>query len=150
MAKETAKKMRWHKEENINDGVMRHPSDSIEWKSFDKRYPTFSVELRNIRLGLASNGFQPNRNMSSNYSIWPVVLATYNFTPWDCMKSSYLMMTLLIPGPKCPGWSTKGKLICPCCHKDTHSISLCNKLGYMGHRRFLSMNHPYRRNRVFI
>ncbi|KAM3250874.1 hypothetical protein P3L10_004944 [Capsicum annuum] len=30
MAKETAKKMMWHKEENSNDGVMRHPSDSIE------------------------------------------------------------------------------------------------------------------------
>ncbi|KAH0669665.1 hypothetical protein KY285_023833 [Solanum tuberosum] len=25
MAKETSKKMRWHKEENIDDGVMRHP-----------------------------------------------------------------------------------------------------------------------------
>ncbi|KAM3284809.1 hypothetical protein P3S67_023608 [Capsicum chacoense] len=203
MAKEMAKKMRWHKEENINDGIMRHPSDSIEWKSFDERYPTFSAELRNIRLGLASNRFQPNGNMGSNYSIWPVVLATYDLPPWDCMKSSYFMMTLLIPGPKCPGndidvylklmieelnelwngvdtydalsksnflicvalmwtindftaygnlsgWSTKGKLTCPCCHKDTHSISIRNKLCYMSHRRFLPMNHPLRRNRVLF
>ncbi|KAM3289273.1 hypothetical protein P3S67_017560 [Capsicum chacoense] len=78
MAKETAKKMGWHKEENIEDGIMRHPSDSIEWKSLDERYPTFSTKLRNVRLGLASDRFQPNGNMSSNYSIWPVVLATYN------------------------------------------------------------------------
>ncbi|KAM3289271.1 hypothetical protein P3S67_017558 [Capsicum chacoense] len=41
--------------------------------------------------------------MSSNYSIWKVVLATYNFPPWDCMKSPYFMMTLLISGPKCLG-----------------------------------------------
>ncbi|XP_019244413.1 PREDICTED: uncharacterized protein LOC109224281 [Nicotiana attenuata] len=43
MAKETAKKMRWHKEENIDDGVLRHPSDSIAWKSFDERHPTFQL-----------------------------------------------------------------------------------------------------------
>ncbi|XP_055822023.1 uncharacterized protein LOC129890508 [Solanum dulcamara] len=41
MAKEISKKMRWHKEENIDDGVMRHPSDSIEWKSFNERHTTF-------------------------------------------------------------------------------------------------------------
>jgi len=103
MAKETSKKMRWHKEDNIDDGVMRHPSDSIEWKSFNERHPTFSDELRNVRLGLASDGFQPYGNMSTNHSIWPVILVTYNLPPWDCMKSSYFMMTLLIPGPKSPG-----------------------------------------------
>ncbi|XP_060170851.1 uncharacterized protein LOC132601805 [Lycium barbarum] len=203
MEKETAKKMRWHKEENIDDGVLRHPSDSIEWKSFNERHPTFSTELRNVRLGLASDGFQPYGNMSSNHSIWPVVLVTYNFPPWDCMKNPYFMMTLLIPGPKCPGndidvylqpmieelkelwdgvetydahsksnflmrvallwtindfpaygnlsgWSTKGKLACPCFHKDTQSVSLHNKLCYMGHRRFLPINHPWRRNRVLF
>ena len=81
MAKETAKKMRWHKEENIDDDVMFHPSDSMEWKSFNERYPTFSAELRNVRLGLASDGFQPYGNMSTNYSIWPIVLVTYNLPP---------------------------------------------------------------------
>ena len=37
------------------------------------------------------------------------------------------------------GWSTKGKLACPCCHELTHSIRLPNssKQTYMGHRRFL-------------
>ncbi|XP_019244414.1 PREDICTED: uncharacterized protein LOC109224282 [Nicotiana attenuata] len=45
------------------------------------------------------------------------------------------------------GWSTKGKLACPCCHKDTKSVSLRNKLCYMSHRRFLPIDHPWRRNR---
>ncbi|WMV33230.1 hypothetical protein MTR67_026615 [Solanum verrucosum] len=203
MAKETSKKMRWHKEENIDDGVLRHPSDSIEWKSFVERYPSFSSELRNVRLGLASDGFQPFGNMSSNHSIWPVVLVTYNLPPWDCMKDSYFMMPLLILGPKSPsndidvylqpmieklkelwdgvetydthtksnflmcvalmwtindfpaygnlsGWSPKGKLACLCCHKDTQSISLRNKMFYMSHRRFLPMNHPWHKNRVLF
>ena len=110
--------------------------------------------------------------MSTPHSIWPVVLIPYNLPPWQCMKDPYFMMTLLIPGPKCPendidvylqplieelkelwdigvetydahtrqnfnlhvavlwtindffaygnlsGWMTKGKLACPCCHKD--------------------------------
>ncbi|KAM3284498.1 hypothetical protein P3S67_023297 [Capsicum chacoense] len=195
--------MMWYKEENSNDGVLRNPSDSIKWKSFYACHPTFSSELRNIRLGLASDGFQLTGNISSNYSIWPVVLAIYNFPPCDCMKSSYFMMTLLISGPKCPGndidvylqpiieelnelwngvdtydahsnsnflmrfalmwmindfpaygnlsgWSTKGKLPCPCFHKDTHSIFLCNKLCYMGHRHFLPMTHPWHRNSVLF
>ncbi|XP_055830880.1 uncharacterized protein LOC129899907 [Solanum dulcamara] len=203
MEKETSKKMRWHKEENIDDDVMCHPSDSIEWKFFNEHHPTFLAELRNVRLGLASDGFQPFGNMSSNHSIWPVVLVTYNLPPWDCMKDPYFMMTLLIPGPKSPGndidvylqpmidelkelwdgvetydahsksnflmrvallltindfpaygnlsgWSTKGKLACPCLHKDTQSISLRNKLCYMGHRCFLPMNHPWRKNRMLF
>ena len=41
--------------------------------------------------------------MSSNHSIWPVVLVNYNFPLWDCMKNLYFMMTLFILGRKCPG-----------------------------------------------
>ncbi|XP_019264215.1 PREDICTED: uncharacterized protein LOC109241851 [Nicotiana attenuata] len=103
MARETAKKMRWHKEERVDDGILRHPSDAMAWKSFDEKHPSFSAELRNVRLGLASDGFQPYGNMSSNHTIRPVVLVPYNLPSWDCMKSEYFMMTLLIPGPKCPG-----------------------------------------------
>ncbi|KAM3325261.1 hypothetical protein P3S67_000386 [Capsicum chacoense] len=66
------------------------------------------------------------------------------------MKSSYFMMNLFISVPTCQGWSTKGKFAFPCFHKDTHSISLRNKLCYMGHRRFLPMNHPWSRNRVLF
>ncbi|KAM3289272.1 hypothetical protein P3S67_017559 [Capsicum chacoense] len=43
MAKEKVKKMRWHMADNIEDGFIRYPSDSIEWKSLDERYPTFST-----------------------------------------------------------------------------------------------------------
>ena len=41
--------------------------------------------------------------MSLAYSMWPVVLTTYNFPPWLCMKPEYLMLILLILGPECPG-----------------------------------------------
>lgn len=48
------------------------------------------------------------------------------------------------------GWSTKGKLPFPCCHKDTQSNSLRNNLCYMGHHCFLPMNHRWHKNRVLF
>ncbi|KAD3338451.1 hypothetical protein E3N88_33972 [Mikania micrantha] len=41
--------------------------------------------------------------MSSRHSTWPVLLCIYNLPPWLCMKRKYIMMTLLIQGPKQPG-----------------------------------------------
>ncbi|GAB2270553.1 hypothetical protein Dimus_038857 [Dionaea muscipula] len=47
------------------------------------------------------------------------------------------------------GWSTKGKLACPCCNKDTHSIRLANssKQCYLGHRRWLVRDHRWRNDK---
>jgi len=73
------------------------------WKDFDKRYYRFASDSRNVRLGLASDGFNPFGNMSTTYSIWPVILAVYNLPPWKCMKSPNLLLSLLISGPTSPG-----------------------------------------------
>ena len=56
-----------------------------------------------MRLGLASDGFNPFGNMSNAYSMWPVILVAYNLPPWKCMKEPFMMMSLLIPGPQSPG-----------------------------------------------
>ncbi|XP_057526403.1 uncharacterized protein LOC130805635 [Amaranthus tricolor] len=178
------------------DNTMRHPSDSFAWKSFDEEYSEFAKDVRNVRLGLACDGFQPFNN--SQHSIWPVVLIPYNFPPWLCMKPYSFMLSLLVPGPTSPGinmdvylqplieelkelwevgvetydayskknfilrasllwtindfpayadlsgWSTKGYYACPCCHKETKRTSLMHKGGYLGHRRWLPMNHKWR------
>lgn len=49
------------------------------------------------------------------------------------------------------GWSTKGKLACPVCNKDTYSMTLKHgrKQCYMGHRRFLCKDHKWRRSYKF-
>ena len=41
--------------------------------------------------------------MSIVPNIWPVILIPYNLPPWMCMKQTYFMLSLLIPGPKSPG-----------------------------------------------
>nr|GEV89680.1 hypothetical protein [Tanacetum cinerariifolium] len=53
--------------------------------------------------GLAADGFNPFGNLSQAYSMWPVILMTYNLPSWLCMKESSFMLMLLIPGPKSPG-----------------------------------------------
>ncbi|XP_057992372.1 uncharacterized protein LOC110654321 [Hevea brasiliensis] len=62
MSTKTASLMRWHKDKRVDDGVMRHPADSMAWISFDKLHPNFASDSRNARLGLASDGFQPFAN----------------------------------------------------------------------------------------
>ena len=63
----------------------------------------FGVEPRNIRFGLSTDGMNPFGNMSSRHSTWPVTLCMYNLPPWLCMKRKYILMSLLIQGPKQPG-----------------------------------------------
>ena len=103
MSSKTAVSMRWHDEGRKKDGVLRYPADSMAWHSLDKQYSNFASDARNIRLGLASDGFNPFGTMSLSYSIWPVMLTVYNLPPWMCIKDSYMIMSLLIPGPKAPG-----------------------------------------------
>ncbi|KAA0040145.1 transposon protein, putative, CACTA, En/Spm sub-class [Cucumis melo var. makuwa] len=96
--------MRWHKDKRVDtEDVLRHPADAAGWKHFDKEFPQFASEPRNVRLGLASDGFNPFGNMSTAYSMWPVVLIPYNLPPWKCMKESNFFMYLLVLGPKSPG-----------------------------------------------
>ena len=99
-SRHTSVDMRWHKEKRLHeDGVLRHPADSKVRKDFDNQYPWFAQDARNVRLALATNGFNPFGTMSNSYSMWPVVLVPYNMPPWKCMKESFFMMSLLIPGP---------------------------------------------------
>ncbi|XP_077248875.1 uncharacterized protein LOC143888370 [Tasmannia lanceolata] len=200
MSTKTASFMTWHYENRTKDDILRHLAGSTAWQTFDYIYPWFSSEPRNVRLGLASDGFNPFRTMSIAHSTWPAVVIPYNLPPWMCMKQPYIMLSLLIPGPSSPGndidvyleplieelkelwvsglqtydasrqetfqmhasllwtisdfpayanlsgWSTKGKLSCPSCNKDTCSLRLKHgrKFCYMGHRRFLEANHRFR------
>ena len=99
-----AKKLRWHCDEKISDGrYLRHPADSPQWKKTDSMFPEFGGESRNLRLGLCTDGFNPFGSLSSTHSAWPVLLVIYNLPPWLCTKRKYVMMSMMISGPKQPG-----------------------------------------------
>ncbi|GKD72013.1 hypothetical protein Tco_1326103 [Tanacetum coccineum] len=100
----TAKEIIWHATGKCTEpGKMQHPIDGRAWKNFDTKYPYFSREPRNVRLGFAADSFNPFGNLSQAYSMWPVILTTYNLPTWLCMKESSFIMTLLILGPKSQG-----------------------------------------------
>ncbi|XP_028087238.1 uncharacterized protein LOC114287975 [Camellia sinensis] len=80
-----------------------HGRDSDEWKEFDSQHPEFTLEPRNVRLGLATDGFNPFGNMNNSYSLWHIVLIPYNLPPWLAMNDPFFMLSLLIPGESQPG-----------------------------------------------
>ncbi|XP_073018111.1 uncharacterized protein [Primulina eburnea] len=80
-----------------------HPADSPSWKLVDHMWPDFESEPRNLRLTLAADGINPYSNLSSRYSCWPIMLVTFNLPPNMCMKRKFIMLTMLISGPKQPG-----------------------------------------------
>ncbi|CAN6713228.1 unnamed protein product [Malus baccata var. baccata] len=96
MSMQTATDMRWHKEGQVNDDVIRHPADGEAWKEFDRMYPYFAADPRNVKLGLATDGFNPFGVLNLMHNTWPVVVFPYNLPPWKCMKKEYMMLTLLI------------------------------------------------------
>ncbi|XP_068486422.1 uncharacterized protein [Phaseolus vulgaris] len=97
---QTAGQMTWHYDNRSNNGVLRHPCDGEAWKHFDTIYPDFSVEARNVRLGLCSDGFNPYVQASNApYSCWPIIVTPYNLPPEMCMSKPYMFLSCLIPGP---------------------------------------------------
>jgi len=102
MSSKIAKHMQWHALRSTNKGILRHPRDSKAWKTFDCQHPQFFADPRNVRLGLATDRFNPNGNLSTSHSIWPVVLIPYNLPPWMCMKQSSFILSMIVPGKRAP------------------------------------------------
>jgi hypothetical protein len=104
LSQKTAKHMRWHKEGiRNNTGCMSHPSNGTAWKALDHYDPSFASDPRNVRVGLATDGFTPFNSNAAPYSCWPVITIPYNLPPSLCMKDEYVFLTLIIPGPDNPG-----------------------------------------------
>ncbi|KAE8722710.1 putative WRKY transcription factor 61-like [Hibiscus syriacus] len=100
MSSKTAESMRWHHDGRTDDGLLRHPADYLAWKSFGNKFPSFARDPRNVRLGLATNGFNPFKIMSILYSTSPFMLVPYNLPLWICMKQSSFILSMIIPGEK--------------------------------------------------
>ena len=98
--------MSWHAsaERIKGDGKLRHPFDGKQWKSFNAKFAKeFGDEARNVKFALSTNGMNPFSDLSSSHRTWPVILTIYNLPPYLCLKRRYLLLTMLISGPKQPG-----------------------------------------------
>ena len=59
--------------------------------------------MRNISFALSTDGMNAFGDLSSSHSTWPVILTIYNLPPWLCQKRRYLLLTMIISGPKQSG-----------------------------------------------
>ncbi|XP_075091894.1 uncharacterized protein LOC107830110 [Nicotiana tabacum] len=96
----SAPHMRWHYKNRRPPGILCHPSDGEACKYFDRVFPDFANEPRNIRLGLCADGFTPFSVSAAPYSCWPVFVTPLNLPPELCMTSPYLFLTCIVPGPR--------------------------------------------------
>jgi hypothetical protein len=95
--------MGWHKEgERENNNVMVHPSDGEAWKALDNFDPYFARDARNVRIGLATDGFNPFIESVAPNSCWPVYAIPSNLPPALCMKYEHMFLCLIVPGPDIP------------------------------------------------
>lgn len=80
--------------------------------------------------------------------LWEVGVETFDASIHQNFKMHAALLWTINDFPaygNLSGWSTKGKLACPCCNKDTFSMRLDNsrKQCFMRHRRYLPMNHKW-------
>ena len=83
--------------------MLRHPADGSQWRNVDRDFPYFDNDPRNIKFGLSTDGMNPFGEWGSSHNTWPVTLCMFNLPSWLCMKRKYMMMPVLIQGPKQPG-----------------------------------------------
>ncbi|KAF3636948.1 hypothetical protein FXO37_25180 [Capsicum annuum] len=62
----SASHMKWHHENRRPPGVLSHPSDGEAWKHFDRTYPDFASEPRNITSDGSGDRVGPDKNSKSN------------------------------------------------------------------------------------
>ncbi|XP_062100835.1 uncharacterized protein LOC133806762 [Humulus lupulus] len=179
MSKRISKELRWHHNNKSCDGKMRHPVDSAAWELVNDKWPSFSNEERNIRLGLSTDGFNPFSNLSSKYSVWPVLLPGNDIDIYleplvedlkllwnegvdahDALdntnfKLRAILMWTIQDFPaygNLAGCKNKGCFSCPLCGYGTHSewLKHSGKFSYRGHRKFLKEDHPFRSKRSWF
>jgi hypothetical protein len=59
--------------------------------------------VRNVRIGLVTDGFTPFSDNTTSYSYWPVFAVPYNLAHSLYMKYEFMFLFLIVPGPDLPG-----------------------------------------------
>jgi len=82
--------------------MLKNPTDGSQWRAIEREFPEFAKDARNLRFALSTDGMNPFGEQSSSHSTWPVTLCIYNLPQWLCMKQKFIMIAVLIQGPKQP------------------------------------------------
>ncbi|KAI5312628.1 hypothetical protein L3X38_041801 [Prunus dulcis] len=138
---ETSKSLTWHAARKSIDGQMSHPADSPSWKLLDDKWPEFDVYLEPL--------------IDDLKSLWVGIRGVYDAHNGEYFTLRAALMWTINDFPaygNLSGCVVKGYKACPICGDDTPSHRLKNghKICYIGHRKWLPINHPYRRQRAAL
>jgi hypothetical protein len=83
--------MTWHKNgKRYNPDKMVHASDGEAWKHFDAIHREKTEEPRNVRVALATDGFNPYGMSAAPYTCWPMFVSQ-SISPWSMLsKAEYI------------------------------------------------------------
>jgi hypothetical protein len=76
--------MTWHKKGKRYSDKMQHPADGDAWKHFDEMNPEKAAEAQNVRVAMATDGFNPFGMMAAPYTCWPVFVIPSFSPPASC------------------------------------------------------------------
>jgi len=77
---------------------MVHPSDGEAWTHFDGIHREKALEARNVRVVLATDGFNPYGLMAAPYTCWPIFVIPLNLPPGVVFRRQNIFLSLIIPG----------------------------------------------------
>ena len=89
--------MTWHKQ-RYNADKMVHPSDGDAWTHFDGIHHGKAEEAQNVRVALATNGFNPYGLLAAPYTCWPMFVTPLNLPPGVMFQPKNVFLSLIIPG----------------------------------------------------
>ncbi|GJX25016.1 putative transposon, En/Spm-like protein [Tanacetum coccineum] len=143
----------------ITDGVLRYPADSHAWRTIDEKFPKITKDLRNLWLGISADGVDVNIGnrhhkplVDDLHTLFETGVDTYDVSTKDNFNLRAIVLWIINDYPAlgtlcgCPYSGFKG---CVVCGKDTNCVRLSalSKQNYVGHRRYLPYNHPFRKQK---
>jgi hypothetical protein len=77
---------------------MVHPSDAEVWTYFNDKHRDKAAEARNVRVALATDGFNPYGMMAAPYTCWHVFVSPLNLPSSISFQRHNIFWSLIIPG----------------------------------------------------
>ncbi|KAL6210017.1 hypothetical protein ACLB2K_020955 [Fragaria x ananassa] len=157
-----SKSLTWHATDRKKDGLMCHPADAASWKLVDKKWPSFGVDPRNLKLALSTDGpKQPGNNIDVYLQpliddlkrLWEGVRGVYdaNQNQTFTLKGCLLLTINDYPAyGNLSGSIVKGYNACPIYLENTKPTRLVNggRMSFIGSCRWPGRSHPYRRQKT--
>jgi hypothetical protein len=93
MTEESTKQMTWHKNgHRYYLEKMVHTSDGEAWTHFDNIHHEKAQEACNVRVALATDGFNPYGQLSAPYTCWPVFVIPINLPQGNLSTTEHIFV----------------------------------------------------------